>query len=113
VDEYPIEDWNDLSSALRAVFEDLGNFQANTSSLEFTSYSSDVATGVSITSEGNILASMPLHGIESRFDRVRIDERKESIRFIGPDMDYTYRIPPAILRRREKLRGLSRLWRQR
>ena len=34
----------------------------------------------------------------------------ESIRLIGPETDYTYRVPPAILRRRGGLRGLSRLW---
>ena len=111
--EYGIEDWEGLSDAFRDMFDGLGKVEADESRLEFTSFSSDVATGISLSRDGSMLANMPLHGIGSRYERVQIDDRRESIRLIGPDMDYTYRVPPAILRRRGKLRGLSRLWRLR
>ena len=65
-------------------------------------FASDVATGISLTREGAMLANMPLHGIDSKFDRVVIDKPMESMRMLGSNLDYTYRVPPAILRRRRK-----------
>ena len=111
--EYGIGDWESLSDAFRDMFDGLGKVEADESRLEFTSFPFDVVTGISLSLDGSMLANMPLHGIDSRFERVQIDDRKESIRLIGPSMDYTYRVPPAILRRRGRLRGLSRLWRLR
>lgn len=111
--EYEIADWEGLSSAFVDMFQGLGEVESDESRLEFTSFSSDVVTGISISRDGSLLANMPLHGIDSRFERVIFDDRKESIRLIGPDTDYTYRVPPAILQRRGRLRGLSRLWRLR
>ena len=108
-----ISDWESLSEAFREMFEGLGKVEASDSSLQYESVPPDVATGTSLSRDGAMLASMPLHGIDSRFERVQIDDRRESIRLIGPTMDYTYRVPPAILRRRGRLRGLSRLWRLR
>ena len=111
--EYGIGDWESLSDAFRDMFDGLGKVEADESRLEFTSFPFDVVTGISLSLDGSMLANMPLHGIDSRFERVQIDDRKESIRLIGPSMDYTYRVPPAILRRCGRLRGLSRLWRLR
>ena len=111
--EYEIGDWEGLSRAFEDMFEGLGDVKSDESRLEFTSFPSDVATGISLSRDGSMLANMPLHGIDSRFERVIFDERGESIRLIGPETDYTYRVPPAILRRRGGLRGLSRLWRLR
>ena len=111
--EYGIDDWEMLSRAFSVMFEGLGAVDVSESKLEFASFPSDVSTGISLSRDGSMLASMPLHGIDSRFERAQIDDRRESIRLIGPSMDYTYRVPPAILRRRGRLRGLSRLWRLR
>ena len=111
--EYGLGDWEGLSSAFADMFEGLGDVKSDGSRLEFTSFPSDVATGLSISRDGSMLANMPLHGIDSRFESVIIDDSKESIRLIGPDTDYTYRVPPGILRRRRRIRGLSRLWRLR
>ena len=111
--EYGIENWEGLCSAFEDMFEGLGDVVSNESKLEFTSLPSDVVTGISLSRDGSLLANMPLHGIDSRFERVIFDDRKESIRLIGPDTEYTYRVPPAILQRRGRLRGLSRLWRLR
>ena len=40
---------------------------------------------------------MPLHAIDSCFERVVFGEGFESIRLIGPMFDYTYSIPSEIL----------------
>ena len=111
--EYEIGDWEGLSRAFEDMFEGLGDVKSDESRLEFTSFPSDVATGISLSRDGSMLANMPLHGIDSSFESVIIDDRKESIRLISPETEYTYRVPPAILRRRGRLRGLSRLWRLR
>ena len=108
-----ISDWEVLSEAFREMFDGLGKIEVSDTALRFESVHPDVATGVSLSRDGAMLANMPLHGIDSRFERVQIDDRREAIRLIGPSMDYTYRVPPAILKRRGRLRGLSRLWRLR
>ena len=108
-----ISDWEVLSEAFREMFDGLGKVEVSDTALRFESVHPDVATGISLSRDGAMLANMPLHGIDSRFERARIDDRRESIRLIGPSIDYTYRVPPAILKRRGPLRGLSRLWRLR
>ena len=108
-----ISDWEVLSEAFREMFDGLGKIEVSDTALRFESVHPDVATGISLSRDGTMLANLPLHGIDSRFERARIDDRRESIRLIGPSIDYTYRVPPAILKRRGPLRGLSRLWRLR
>ena len=110
VQEYSISEWENLSGAFERMFDQLGEVKVTESSLEFTSFASDVATGISLTREGAMLANMPLHGIDSKFDRVVIDKSMESMRMLGSNLDYTYRVPPAILRRRRKFKGLRNLW---
>ena len=110
VQEYSISEWENLSGAFERMFDRLGEVKVTESSLEFTSFASDVATGISLTREGAMLANMPLHGIDSKFDRVVIDKPMESMRVLGSNLDYTYRVPPAILRRRRKFKGLRNLW---
>ena len=110
VQEYSISEWENLSGAFERMFDRLGEVKVTESSLEFTSFASDVETGISLTREGAMLANMPLHGIDSKFDRVVIDKPMESMRMLGSNLDYTYRVPPAILRRRRKFKGLRSLW---
>ena len=97
-----ISNWEALTEAFREVFDGLGKIEVSDTALRFESVYPDVATGVSLSRDGAMLANMPLHGIDSRFERVQIDDRREEIRLIGPSMDYTYRVPPAILNRRER-----------
>ena len=108
-----ISDWEVLSEAFREMFDGLGKIEVSDTALRFESVHPDVATGISLSRDGAMLANMPLHGIDSRFERARIDDRRESIRLIGPSIVYTYWVPPAILKSRGPLRGLSRLWRLR
>ena len=64
----------------------------------FTSKAPDVETGIAIYSDGQFSASMPLHGIDSVVKRVIF--ANEAITLQGDAIDYTYRIPPEILKRR-------------
>ena len=111
--EFDLSDWEGLSEAFSGMFEGLGEVTATEGAISYSSSPPDVATGISITSDGGLVANMPLHGIDSRFDRAQIDESGSSIRLIGPSTDYTYRVPPQILARRKGLRGLGRLLRRR
>ena len=113
VTDIDISDWESLSEAFGEMFDGLGKVEASDSVLHYESVPPDVATGISLSRDGRMIANMPLHGIDSRFSRVQIDDRRQAIRLIGPSMDYTYRVPPAILNRRGRPRGLSRLWRLR
>ena len=98
--EYDVGDWEGRSGAFKDMFEGLGEVESDESKLKFTSFPSDVATGISLSRDGSMLANMPLHGIDSIFERVIFADGRESIRLIGSSMDYTYRVPPAILNRR-------------
>ncbi len=111
--EFDLSDWDGLSEAFSGMFEGLGEVTATEGAISYSSSHPDVATGISITSDGGVVANMPLHGIDSRFDRAQIDDSGSSIRLIGPSTDYTYRVPPQILTRRKGLRGLGRLLRRR
>ena len=111
--ELELSDWESLSEAFKEMFEGLGRVEVSESVLGFSSMPQDVATGISLSRDGAMLANMPLHGIDSRFDRVQIDDRMDFFIYRGTSVFYTYRVPPAILRRRGRLRGLSRLWRLR
>ena len=95
-----ISNWEALTEAFREVFAGLGRIEVSDTALRFESVHPDVSTGISLSRDGAMLANMPLHGIDSRFERVQIDDRREEIRLIGPSVDYTYRVPPAILNRR-------------
>jgi len=75
--EYGIEDWEGLSDAFRDMFDGLGKVEADESRLEFTSFPSDVATGISLSRDGSMLANMPLHGIDSV--REGPDRREEGV----------------------------------
>ena len=64
----------------------------------FSSRAPDVETGIAIYSDGQFSASMPLHGIDSVVKKVIF--ANEAITLKGDSIDYTYRIPPEILKRR-------------
>ena len=95
-----ISNWEALTEAFREVFDGLGRIEVSDTALRFESVHPDVSTGISLSRDGAMLANMPLHGIDSRFERVQIDDRREEIRLIGPSVDNTYRVPPAILNSR-------------
>ena len=95
--ELLLSQWVEISDAFTKLFDGLGEISSNEEKLAYSSIPPCVATGISITSEGYMVANMPLHDIDSKFERILIDDSMYMIRLIGPNMDYTYRIPPQIL----------------
>ena len=96
--EFDLSDWGTMCLAFSEMFEGLGDVSTSEDTLSYSSYPHDVTTGITITSDGSIIANMPLHNITSKFDRIQIDSSMHCIRLIGPSLDYTYTIPPNIKR---------------
>ena len=95
--ELLLSQWSEISDAFKEIFEGLGEITSTEETLEYSSIPPYVATGISITSDGYMVANMTFHNIDSKFERIMIDDSMLMIRLIGPNMDYTYRIPPQIL----------------
>tara|TARA_Y100000739_G_C20409074_1_gene373658 strand:+ start:207 stop:509 length:303 start_codon:yes stop_codon:yes gene_type:complete len=95
--ELLLSQWSEISDAFKEIFDGLGVITSTEETLAYSSIPPYVATGISITSDGYMVANMPLHNIDSKFERIMIDDSMQMIRLIGPNMDYTYRIPPQIL----------------
>ena len=95
--ELLLSQWSEISDAFKEIFEGLGEIISTEETLAYSSIPPYVSTGISITSDGYMVANMPLHNIDSKFERIMIDDSMHMIRLIGPNMDYTYRIPPQIL----------------
>tara|TARA_B100001175_G_C19378266_1_gene575248 strand:- start:514 stop:816 length:303 start_codon:yes stop_codon:yes gene_type:complete len=95
--ELLLSQWSEIGDAFKEIFDGLGEIISTEETLAYSSIPPYVATGISITSEGYMVANMPLHDIDSKFERILIDDSMHLIRLIGPNMDYTYRIPPQIL----------------
>ncbi len=99
--EYRLTEWDHIGTQFSKMFYGLGDVVFTTNSLSFSSTGPVGATGIALTKEGGLVASMPLHSIDSCFERVFFGEDFESIRLVGPAFDYTYSIPLEILRLRE------------
>jgi hypothetical protein len=95
--EYPLADWDEIGVQFSTMFSGLGKVEVTENHLSFTSNAPLVTTGILLTKEGALIASMPLHAIDSCFERAVFGEGLESIRLIGPMFDYTYSIPSEIL----------------
>ena len=98
--EHHISDWVKISNLFAEMFQNLGKVERSTNVLSFSSTKPHVTTAIMLTNDGQLVASMPLHNIDSRFERVIFDEPLESIRLIGPTFDYTYTIPSELLQLR-------------
>lgn len=98
--EHHISDWDQISNLFTEMFQNLGEVEHSTNVLSFSSIKPHVTTAIMLTNDGQLVASMPLHNIDSRFERVIFDEPLESIRLIGPTFDYTYTIPSELLQLR-------------
>ena len=99
--EHHISDWDEISNLFAEMFQNLGEIERSTNVLSFSSTKPHVATEIMLTNDGQLVASMPLHNIDSQFERVIFDDSLESIRLIGPRFDYTYTIPSEILQLRD------------
>ena len=96
--EYNISEWSEISIQFSKMFQHLGEVAVTKEHLSYSSMKPHVATAMMLTKDGQLIASMPLHNVDSRFEKVIFDESLESIRLIGSTFDYTYTIPQEILR---------------
>ena len=98
-----ISDWDAICSQFSRMFQHLGEVTITEKHLSYFSIKPNVSTSLMLTDDGHLVASMPLHNIDSRFEQVIFDDSLESIRLIGPAFDYTYTIPTEILQLRGNL----------
>lgn len=96
--ELDIKQWQEIVDAFTATFDGLGTVLFNNEMTSFTSRAPDVETGLAIYSDGQFSASMPLHGIDSTIQKVIFSTKEITLK--GDNIDYTYKIPPEILRHR-------------
>lgn len=96
--EFDITQWQEIIDAFTATFDGLGTVLFNNEMTSFTSRAPDVETGLAIYSDGQFSASMPLHGIDSTIQKVIFSTKEITLK--GDNIDYTYKIPPEILRHR-------------
>ena len=98
--EHHISDWEEISNLFAEMFQHLGEVTITKEHLSYSSIKPHVVTAMMLTRDGKLIASMPLHNIDSQFERVIFGDSLESIRLIGPTFDYTYSIPSEILQLR-------------
>lgn len=94
---YMLSQWSEITQCFEKMFSGLGKLSIDEKIISFESISPAVATGISASRSGNLLANMPLHNIDLKFNEIHIDEQYKSIRFKGESIDYTYKIPSEIL----------------
>ena len=95
-------DWGLIAEHFHRMFEGLGTLSVTADFLTFSSVPPSVATGISITRSGALVANMPLHAIESVFTTVRFSEDLTSLTLTGDGASYTYVVPPALLALRSR-----------
>ena len=98
---FSIEEWDKISECFVKMFQGLGSIETSEEMLQFTSIEPYVATGISLSRQGKMAANMPLHDLDSTFQRVEFDERLEELTLIGEGFNYTYRIPSELLSLRQ------------
>ena len=91
------DDWPSISEHFRLMFDGLGHLSITEDLLTFRSLPPFVATGISITRSGELVANMPLHAIESVFDTVAFSSDLTSLTLAGEGGTYTYSVPLALL----------------
>ena len=65
--EYHIADWDEMSLAFSEMFQHLGEVTITKEHLSYSSNKPHAATAMMLTRDGQLIASMPLHNIDSRF----------------------------------------------
>ena len=97
---FSIEEWDKISECFVEMFQGLGSIETSEEMLQFTSIEPYVATGISLSRQGKMAANMPLHSLDSTFNRVQFDNSLDSLTLIGETLSYTYRIPTELLERK-------------
>ena len=95
--KFQIEEWGKISEWFVKMFQGLGSIETSEEMLQFTSIEPYVATGISLSKQGKMAASMPLHSLDSTFNQIEFGNSLESLTLTGDSFHYTYRIPNEIL----------------
>jgi len=90
-----LANWNEVLANFKHLFGNLGEITENNSSIGYNSMKPDVETSIIIFKNGSFSAAMPLHGIGARVDTLTFTST--SLSLSGDNLDYTYKIRPAIL----------------
>ena len=93
---FSIEEWGKISDCFVKMFQGLGSIETSEEMLRFTSIEPYVATGILLSRQGKMAANMPLHNLDSTFNRIQFDNSLDSLTLIGDGFHYTYRIPDEI-----------------
>ena len=99
--EYHITDWDGIGIEFSKMFHKLGEVRITENDLSYSSVKPHVTTAIMLTRDGQLVASMPLHNIDSKFEKVIFDDSLESVRLVGTSFNYTYTIPKEILKIRD------------
>jgi hypothetical protein len=86
------------------LFDGLGEIAQDEVGISFNSRAPDVQTGLTLRKDGRLEASMPLHGVEVKVERLVWDEAGTWIKLVGDGVAYTYRIPSELLEHRANQR---------
>ena len=97
---FTLEEWGKISEYFVKMFQGLGSIEVSEEMLQFASIEPCVATGISLSRQGKMAANMPLHNLDSTFNRIQFDNSLESLTLIGETFSYTYRIPTELLERK-------------
>ena len=61
--EYDIADWEGICIQFSKMFQNLGEITVTDDYISYTSIEPYVATGIMLTKNGELIASMPLHNV--------------------------------------------------
>lgn len=91
-----LENWKIVCNQLSATFSGLGQIFSDSEIFRYESQEPYVKTSFVLTKDGILFSKMPLHEIESRFDRICVEGHKIVVE--GNSGKYTYKIPKEILK---------------
>lgn len=91
-----LKNWKIVCDQLSATFSRLGEIYFDSEIFRYESQEPYVKTSFVLTKDGILYSKMPLHEIESRFERISIEGHK--IVVDGDAGKYTYKIPDEILK---------------
>ncbi len=94
-----IEHWPELCEAFEVFFTKVnGEVEYSGDALRFISPPDQVQTSLFLYRKGNFAASMPLHGIDAKVEEIHFNQEKFEIQLLGDGVDYTYKVPPQLVK---------------
>ena len=94
---FRIEQWGEIKIHFERMFRGLGKVETSEELVKFSSIEPYVCTGISLSRNGTMAASMPLHNLDSTFNIVEFNQSLEVLTLFGDGFCYTYRIPDELL----------------